>query len=360
MNAANSMTDDVISPPQPSSRKRRFSLDDLLGDSRPQAVGVTDLPTAKEIRLDRIQPDPAQPRRYFDAERLEELAASIRTEGVLQPVVVRYDADRDIYVVVHGERRWRAAQAAGLATIPALVRDVPEDRRLIQQLMENIVRDDLNPVDRAAALRALKGQLGDAPWEQVAEAVGIRRSRLFQLLGTEKLPHSIRADIRAGRLSEKQSRALHALPGEHQLALRDAIVADGLSAETAMAVARKLKSSSVPDDLHEAAAAIARIRRELAEQKTTADAGPADIELMTLLGAIAKLQSGSTAARVALTRLADWNGFEPYDGERLCDEIYALAQTLARFPASDARSDVTTREALAALRAALAALLEGT
>ena len=241
MSAANHATDELLTPPTPAPKRKRFSLDDLLGDTRPQAVGVTDLPTGKEIRLDRITGDPNQPRRTFDGERLVELADSIRIEGVLQPIVVRYDNTRDIYVIVHGERRWRAAQTAGLSTIPAIVRDVPEERRLVQQLMENIVRDDLNAVDRAAALRALKSQLGDASWDVVAETVGIRRSRLFQLLGTEKLPEAIQADIRAGRLTEKQSRALQSLPGEHQRALRDAILADNLPADTAMAIARRLK-----------------------------------------------------------------------------------------------------------------------
>ncbi|HEX5498132.1 MAG TPA: ParB/RepB/Spo0J family partition protein, partial [Thermomicrobiales bacterium] len=188
------------------TRRKRFTVDALFADHRPQAVGVADLANAKEIRLDRIEPDPDQPRRTFDDEKLAELSASIRREGVLQPIAVRYDAGRDAYVVLHGERRWRAARDAGLEAIPALVRDVPAERRLLQQLMENIVRDDLNAVDRAAALRALKAQLGDATWETVAEAVGIRRSRLFQLLGTEKLPEPARDDIRAGRLSEKQSR----------------------------------------------------------------------------------------------------------------------------------------------------------
>ena len=120
------------------------------------------------------------------------------SKGVLQPIVVRYDEPRDTYVVIHGERRWRAARMAGLDRLPAVVREVPPERRLIQQLMENIVRDDLNAVDRAAALRALKAQLGDVPWEEVAGAVGIRRSRLFQLLGTEKLPEQIQDDIRSG------------------------------------------------------------------------------------------------------------------------------------------------------------------
>ena len=165
--------------------RRRFTVDALFTDHRPQAVGVDDLPTAKEIRLDRIKADPDQPRRSFDAERLAELTSSIQREGILQPIAVRYDADHDVYVVIHGERRLRAAREAGLSAIPAIVRDVPLDRRLVHQLMENVVREDLNAVDRAAALRALKAQLDDAPWEKVAEMVGIRRSRLFQLLGTE-------------------------------------------------------------------------------------------------------------------------------------------------------------------------------
>lgn len=191
-------------------------------------MGVSDLVTAKEIRLDRIEPDPHQPRRTFDQERLEELAASIAQEGVLQPIAVRYDEERDRYVILHGERRWRAAQMAGLTAIPAVVRDVPEERRLLQQLMENVVREDLNAVDRAAALRALKAQMGDASWERVAEAVGIKRSRLFQLLGTEKLPDAVQEDIRAGRLSEKQSRVLQGLAPAAQAALARLIVDEGL------------------------------------------------------------------------------------------------------------------------------------
>src|SRR3954466_7392178 len=199
------------SGPIPAKGRRRFTVDALFTDHRPQAVGVEDLPTAKEIRLERIEADPEQPRRTFDPDRLEELTASIRREGILQPIAVRYDADRDVYVVVHGERRLRAAREAGLAVIPAIVRDVPHDRRLVQQLMENIVRDDLNAVDRAAALKALKTQMREAPWDDVAAAVGIRKSRLFQLLGTARLPEAIQADIRSGRISEKQSRALQGL-----------------------------------------------------------------------------------------------------------------------------------------------------
>src|SRR5688572_32882263 len=118
-----------------SGRRRRFTVDALFADGRPRAVGVSDLAAAKEIRLDRIEADPEQPRRTFDDERLTELAASIRLEGVLQPIVVRYDGERDVYIVVHGERRLRACRLVGLAAIPAIVREVPVERRLVQQLM---------------------------------------------------------------------------------------------------------------------------------------------------------------------------------------------------------------------------------
>ena len=253
-----------------AARRRRFTVDSLFTDSRPQAVGVADLVEAKQINLDRIRSDPSQPRQTFDEEKLEELAASIRLEGVLQPIVVRYESGRDIYIVVQGERRWRASRMAGLASIPAMVRDVPIERRLIQQLMENIVRDDLNALDRASALRALKVQLRDAPWEAVAEAVGIRRSRLFQLLGTEKLPETAREDIRSGRLSEKQSRALQGLPAAAQEALRDAIVSENIPAEEAARLSRSLRDETLPEDPADIGERVRRLRAEPMPERVAA------------------------------------------------------------------------------------------
>lgn len=237
-----------------SERRRRFSVDDLFTDTRPQAVGVTDLTDAKEIQLDRIEPDPDQPRREFDPDRLGELAASIQAEGVLQPIAVRYDADRDIYVIVHGERRWRASRQAGLTSIPAIVRDVPEERRLLQQLMENIVREDLNALDRALALRALKKRMDDAPWEQVAEAVGIRRSRLFQLLGTEKLSPRVQEALRQGIVSEKQTRAVQSLPDDIQDTIADYLLAGTLPAADVDAAARTLRDTTSAEDARAALA----------------------------------------------------------------------------------------------------------
>jgi ParB family chromosome partitioning protein len=333
--------------------RRKFTVDALFADHRPQAVGVTDLATAKEIRLDRIVPDPDQPRRTFDPAKLRELADSIRREGLLQPIAVRYDGRADRYVILHGERRWRAAGIVGLTAVPAIVRDVPEERRLIQQLMENIVRDDLNAVDRAAALRVLKTQLGDAPWEAVAEAVGIRRSRLFQLLGTEKLPDAAREDLRSGRLNEKQSRALHGLPPHQQEALRAAIVADDIPAAEALRLARGLREARTTDDPAAATATLASLRRGAAGSAAAVDAPAA-----ALLALVAGAAGGSRVDRQAVQRAADAAGAPPWAADRLEAQVLTLAQTLARMPPAAARPGGDAYSLLVALAGALDAVLD--
>lgn len=348
------MTDAPAAGGTTAKSRRRFTVDALFTDHRPQAVGVADLPTAKEIRLDRIEPDPDQPRRSFDQAKLRELADSIRREGLLQPIAVRYDAAADRYVILHGERRWRAATMVGLPAIPAIVRDVPEERRLIQQLMENIVRDDLNAVDRAAALRALKGQLDDAPWEAVAEAVGIRRSRLFQLLGTEKLPDAAREDLRSGRLNEKQSRALHGLPPHQQEALRAAIVEDDIPATEALRLAKGLRAARIADDPVAAVGVIASLRRGV-EGPETAAAAPAAALLALVAGAV----NGSRAERLAAQQAADAASAPPWAADRLESQVLALAQTLARMPAAEARPGGSAYGPLVALAGALEAILDG-
>ncbi len=223
-----------------SKGRRKFTVDSLFEDTSARAAGVRDLVDAKVIDIERIVPDPGQPRQTFDEDALQELASSISQEGILQPIAVRYDDSSDQYILLHGERRWRAARIAGLTSVPAIVREVPEDRRLVHQLMENVVREDLNAVDRAAALRMLKRQMDDAPWERVAEAVGIRRSRLFQLLSTEKLVDSVQHRIRSGELSEKQTRPLQGLAPEAQEAMAKLIV-EGLGEKQAQTISRRLR-----------------------------------------------------------------------------------------------------------------------
>ncbi len=332
--------------PKPGRSRRRFTVDALFTDTRPQATGVTDLANAKEIDLRRIEPDPAQPRTTFDEDRLEELAASIRTEGVLQPIVVRYEAVRDVYVIVHGERRWRASQLADQTSIPALVRDVPEERRLLQQLMENVVRDDLNAVDRAAALRALREQLGDVSWEQVAEAVGIKRSRLFQLLGTEKLPEQARDDIQQGRLSEKQSRALQGLPETRQDALRELIVETSMSATTASRLARAFRD--LPIDKEEDPKAVRQALHRLYE--LVEPSSPEELHSQTQ-AVFEAIRSGSAPEMASLLAAPK------FDPTRLTKEISTLARTLSRVDGERLAGSPETAESLRALRDALDALL---
>jgi ParB family chromosome partitioning protein len=341
--------------------RRRFSVDSLFVDTRPQAVGLTDLADAKEIPVERIDPDPDQPRRTLDAARLEELVESIRREGVLQPIVVRYDTETNRYVILHGERRWRASSAAGLAVIPALVRDVPPERRLLQQLMENIVRDDLNPVDRAGALRALKTQLGNPSWDDVATAVGIKRSRLFQLLSTEKLPEPVQDDIRAGRLSEKQSRALQNLAPVYQLALRDAMIDSALSAEEALAVARLLRRDDAPPTEQEAAARLTAVGRELTETPAPIAEPPAisaSERAHSGLAVVTAVAGGDAARIPELTAFLAEQRVPARAYRRLDDQAAALAGTLARIQTAKARDRAAARPTLEALRAAIDAILK--
>ena len=339
-----------------SDRKRRFTVESLFTDTRPQAAGVNELPGSSLIALNRIDPDPDQPRRTFDEERLEELAASIRIEGVLQPIVVRYDITIDRYIVVHGERRWRASQLAGLSDIPALVRDVPAERRLIQQLMENIVRDDLNPVDRSAALRMLKEQLGDPPWETVAETVGIKRSRLFQLLSTEKLPDAIQHDIRSGVLSEKQSRMLQNLDPHAQAVLRDLIVAGEQPSAKLNALARDLRDMPAFTDEAAARATIGDLLAGATANAVPAASAQASArELLSLLTEVARGKSESAASLAeSLAALPPVH----YSARRLEKSLLGQASLLAALHTAPAKERERTRPELEALRDALNALLD--
>lgn len=334
------------------ANRRRFTVDALFEDTRPQAAGVTDLTTAKVIDLDRIIPDPEQPRRSFDSDRLDELAASIKSEGVLQPIAVRFDEELERYVIVHGERRWRASKLAGLKTIPAVVRDVPAERRLLQQLMENVVRDDLNAVDRAAALRALRSQLGDPSWDVVAEAVGIKRSRLFQLLGTEKLPPEVQEDIRTGVLSEKQTRVLQGLAEDRQSALHSFLLESSLSnAETerlgrAFRDAEALSGESASDTL-------SRVR----EFVFAADTEQIRAQSRALLRAIQDARTGTSRSKARLSTLNAVLNSGRHRDERVTQDVNRLARSLAAMASASAHNpDVDS--SLRDLREALDTILE--
>lgn len=188
-----------------------------------------------EIDVERIDPNPEQPRRLFDAEQLDRLADSIRRHGILQPVVVRAAGDR--YELVVGERRWRAAQVAGRKTIPAVIAEVAPKDRLELALVENVQRHDLNPIELALAFRALAE--GGATQEEIGERVALDRSTVANHLRLLELGRDLQADVEHGRLSVGHAKALLQIQSpEHRRQLRDRIVAEQLSVRAAEEAAR--------------------------------------------------------------------------------------------------------------------------
>jgi ParB family chromosome partitioning protein len=194
-------------------------------------------PSTSELPIERIRPNPEQPRRRFDPAELERLAASIRLHGVLQPVVVR--AVDDGYELVVGERRWRAAQVAGLTVIPAVVADIAPRDRLEVALVENVQRHDLNPIELALAFRALADS--GATQEAIGERVGFERSTIANHLRLLELPREMQQDVEGGSMSVGHAKAILAIASpERRRALRDRIVGEGLSVRQSEDLARDL------------------------------------------------------------------------------------------------------------------------
>jgi ParB family chromosome partitioning protein len=196
-----------------------------------------------QLEVDRIRPNPQQPRRTFDAEELAALADSILRHGLLQPVVVRESPDG--YELVVGERRWRAAGLAGLTTIPAMVKDVASPELLEMALVENVQRRDLNPIELALAFRALCD--GGATQEKVGERVGLDRSTIANHLRLLDLPRELQQEVESGVLSAGHAKALLQIENpERRRHLRDRIVANQLSVRAAEELARSLTGTRTP------------------------------------------------------------------------------------------------------------------
>ena len=214
-------------------------LSALIPDApEPTRTGVT------EIDIDLISPNPQQPRVQMDDARLEELTQSIREHGVIQPIVVRQTGTT--YRIIAGERRWRAAQRAGLHKVPVVVREVAEgsDRKLLElALIENIQRENLNPIDEALAYQRLAEEFG-LTQEQIATAVGKERSSVANFMRLLKLTEEVRANLAAGALSMGHARALLALSDEaaQRHAARE-VISRSLSVRDTELLVKKLASA---------------------------------------------------------------------------------------------------------------------
>ena len=202
---------------------------------------------AKEVDTDLLKPNPFQPRTAMDDGRIDELARSIRANGIIQPIVVRKAGTG--YEIIAGERRWRASQRAGLLKVPIVVRDTPDEQLLAAALIENIQREDLNPMEEAAAYRRLSDEL-HLTQEQIADAVGKDRSSVANIVRLLKLPLEMRENVSAGTLSMGHARALLALPDEAaQLRVGRDVVAKQLSVrETEVLVKKSLQPTEPKEE----------------------------------------------------------------------------------------------------------------
>ncbi|HMA33674.1 MAG TPA: ParB/RepB/Spo0J family partition protein [Chloroflexia bacterium] len=203
---------------------------------------------ALEIPVEQIRPNPQQPRHEFTPEALKDLADSIREHGVIQPLIVtRNDGEgAHHYYLIAGERRWRAAQAAGLATVPVIVKEANPEEMLALALVENIQRADLNPVEEAQAYRELIDTFGLTQAE-VARRVGRSRSAVANLVRLLDLPREIIAALQEGKISEGHARAIFVLDGrEAQVAMLERVIQEGYSVRQTEEMARRAKGEGLP------------------------------------------------------------------------------------------------------------------
>lgn len=253
-----------------------------------------------EIELDQVRPNPEQPRREFDAARLEELAASIRQHGVVQPIIVRQQADG--YLLVAGERRYRAAQLAGLGRVPALVRELTEEQSMEIALIENLQREDLNPLEEAQAYRTLLERFR-LTQEDLAQRLGRSRSQIANTLRLLLLPPELQEQLRAGRLSMGHAKVLLSLSDpDQQLQLAERVHNEALSVRA----------------LEEAVARGSTPRRAVRRKAAGRAAGDSDLQaveqhLREVLGTPVRITPGTPRGKIEI------DFFGPDDLLRLID-----------------------------------------
>ena len=221
-----------MSTPAADPRRRGLGrgLEVLLGGTPPEAE-------LARLPLGQIKPNPRQPRRRVDAEALGGLAESVRAQGVVQPIIVR-PVGAAAYEIIAGERRWRAARAAGLATVPAVVRETDDRESLVLALVENVARENLTAVEEARAYALLQDEFGLSLGE-VAERVGRSKPSVSNRLRLLELPDDVLDCVERGQLSEGHARAVLSIPGnEERRALVRRIIRDGLSVRAAERAAR--------------------------------------------------------------------------------------------------------------------------
>lgn len=303
------MTNDTTPP-----RSSRFGLGRGLDSLLPQRGGVD------EVDIDLIVANPRQPRALIEPAALDELAGSVRTHGILQPLVVSRRVSEGgalSYQLIAGERRLRAARAAGLDRVPVVVREASEQGLLELALIENIQRADLNPLEEATAYRQLIDEFG-LTQEAVAERVGKSRTAVANTLRLQGLPESIRTSLYAGEISEGHARALLGLPDdEARLRAWEQVVARGLTVRQTEELVRRLREAQ--------ADAVAESRTDA--PKPPADPVLADLEerLQRSLGTQVRLERSRKGGRIVIRFYGD-EDLESLIGRLIGEEQYGGAE----------------------------------
>jgi ParB family chromosome partitioning protein len=260
----------------------------------------------QQLDIDKIWPNRAQPREQFDQERLDELAQSLKTQGILQPIIVR-PTEGGTFELIAGERRWRAAQIAGLLKIPAVIREVTDDRLLELALIENLQREELNPIEEATAYQSLINDLGLSQ-QETAERVGKQRATVANALRLLNLPVEVQSLVQARQLSAGHAKSLAGLTDTRaQIELAKKIVDEGLSVRAVEQMVRRPES--------------ARKTRVKATETRDPNVVAAEETLQSAIGTKVRIAQGKTGAgRLEL---------HFYSAEEL-DRVYDLVLKAAR------------------------------
>lgn len=243
-------------------------LDALLGGDEPVAKSpVTTSDSPSELPIDRLQPGKYQPRTRMDQDALKELAESIKTQGVIQPILVRPVADEQ-FEIIAGERRWRASRMAGLQSVPVVIRDIPDNQALAVALIENIQREDLNPLEEALGIQRLTNEFG-LTHQSAAEALGRSRTAVTNLLRLLELAPPVSDLLADGKLDMGHARALLVLPALKQVELANEIASKGMTVREVEKRVSELISRPKPRVPRTVDRDVARLQEELAQKLGT-------------------------------------------------------------------------------------------
>ena len=254
-----------VNSPEGTKRPEQVSDSVSPGDSLESGDAAAHGETGfRELPVEFIRPGKYQPRQHFEESALDELAASIRSQGLLQPLVVR-PVGTNQFEIIAGERRWRASQRAGLANVPVFIREVDDEATIAMALIENLQREDLNPLESALGMKRLIDEF-EMTHEQVAGVVGMNRVTVSNTLRLLHLAAGVQEMLAAGDLEMGHARALLSLPLEQQAEIARTVVNDGLSVRQTEALTRKLTAPRVPADSKKKDADTARLEEQLSQR----------------------------------------------------------------------------------------------